>query len=275
MAEQLIGARIKALREKRGLSQDSLAQLFGFKDRQTVSAIETGLRRVTAEELVLAVEKLGAPLEYFTDPFLLVGEGRFSWRQTGVDAGRLGVRTPRRTLDRLVPVPGASGRAPDPAHAPGPRSHPSFPFRGCHAGRRSVRRRVRSRGRAGDAPRRGNGAGSRHHGAHGRRMRRHLGSGLPPARAGRGADRAPRSSRPQAFRSRPRAVPHPHLGCDAARALRRSPRDRRQSGRAAGQQLRRGSSDAARRPGAVRGLAGAVRSGTDRPVERGWRTRWA
>ena len=49
--------------------------MFGFNDRQTVSAIETGLRRVTAEELVLAVERLGAPLEYFTDPFLLVGEG--------------------------------------------------------------------------------------------------------------------------------------------------------------------------------------------------------
>ena len=84
-----IGARIKALREERRLSQDSLARLFGFKDRQTLSAIETGVRRVTAKELVLAVEKLGAPLEYFTDPFLLAGEGRFSWRQSGVDAGRL------------------------------------------------------------------------------------------------------------------------------------------------------------------------------------------
>ena len=80
----LIGARIKALREERKLSQDDLARLFGFKDRQTVSAIETGERRVSAEELLLAVEKLGAPLDYFTDPFLLVGEGRFSWRQTDV-----------------------------------------------------------------------------------------------------------------------------------------------------------------------------------------------
>ena len=58
--------------------------MFGFNDRQTVSAIETGARRVTAEELVLAVERLGAPLEYFTDPFPLVGEGRSSWRQSGV-----------------------------------------------------------------------------------------------------------------------------------------------------------------------------------------------
>ena len=79
-----IGPRIKALREERKLSQDDLARLFGFKDRQTVSAIETGERRVTAEELVIAVEKLGASLDYFTNPFLLVGEGRFSWRQTNV-----------------------------------------------------------------------------------------------------------------------------------------------------------------------------------------------
>ena len=86
---QLIGARIKALREERKLSQDDLARVFGFKDRQTVSAIETGERRVSAEELVIAVEKLGASLDYFTDPFLLVGEGKFSWRQTDVGPQRL------------------------------------------------------------------------------------------------------------------------------------------------------------------------------------------
>lgn len=90
MATQLIGARIKALREERNLSQDDLARLFGFKDRQTVSAIETGERRVTADELLLAVDKLGAPLDYFTDPFVLIGEGRFSWRQTNVGLVVLG-----------------------------------------------------------------------------------------------------------------------------------------------------------------------------------------
>ena len=89
MAAQLIGARIKALRQERGLSQDDLARVFGFKDRQTVSAIETGMRGVTAAELLLAVEKLGAPLDYFTDPFRLDGEGRFSWRRSGVPLHRL------------------------------------------------------------------------------------------------------------------------------------------------------------------------------------------
>ena len=90
MTAKLIGARIRALREDRNLSQEHVARIFGFKDRQTVSAIETGTRRVTAQELLLAVEKLGASLDYFTDPFLLAGEGRFSWRQTGVGAEQLG-----------------------------------------------------------------------------------------------------------------------------------------------------------------------------------------
>ena len=86
MARDLIGSRIKALRQARRLSQDDVARLLGFNDRQTVSMIETGTRRVSAQELLLAMEKLGEPLEYFTDPFRLEGEGRFSWRQSGVPA---------------------------------------------------------------------------------------------------------------------------------------------------------------------------------------------
>lgn len=84
-----VGRRIRALREQRGLSQEELARVFGFNDRQTVSAIETGARRLTAEELLRAMDKLSVPLDYFTDPFRLVGEGRFSWRQTGMDVADL------------------------------------------------------------------------------------------------------------------------------------------------------------------------------------------
>ena len=89
MARDLIGNRIKALREARGWSQDDVARMLGFNDRQTVSTIETGNRRVTAQELLLATEQMGAPLEYFTDPFRLEGEARFSWRQSGVPSERL------------------------------------------------------------------------------------------------------------------------------------------------------------------------------------------
>jgi Zn-dependent peptidase ImmA (M78 family)/DNA-binding XRE family transcriptional regulator len=89
MATDLIGLRMKALREERKLSQDEVARLFGFKDRQTVSAIETGERRLSARELLVAIEKLGTSLDYFTNPFLLVGEAKFSWRQSSVGLLRL------------------------------------------------------------------------------------------------------------------------------------------------------------------------------------------
>ena len=90
MGNQQIGRRIKALREERGLSQDALAEVLGVKDRQTVSAMETGLRRVRAEELLAIVEQLRVPLDYFTDPFRLDGEARFSWRQNNVAQGQAG-----------------------------------------------------------------------------------------------------------------------------------------------------------------------------------------
>lgn len=90
MANPLISQRLKALREEKKLSQEELAALFGFKDRQTVSAIETGERKLSADELLVAVQKLGAPLDYFTDPFRLVGEGHFNWRQSGVPDQVLG-----------------------------------------------------------------------------------------------------------------------------------------------------------------------------------------
>ena len=79
-----IGLRIKALREQRKLSQEELSRLLGFSDRQTLSAIETGERRVSAEELLLAAKHLKEPLEYFTDPYILAGEAQFSWRQMNV-----------------------------------------------------------------------------------------------------------------------------------------------------------------------------------------------
>lgn len=77
---ELISKRLKAAREKLGLTQAQLSERLGFKDRQTLAAIEAGSRKVTAEELLHAIEALGVDLDYFTDPFRLAGEGRFSWR---------------------------------------------------------------------------------------------------------------------------------------------------------------------------------------------------
>lgn len=75
-----IGLRLKAARERADLTQKELASALGLEHRQTLASIETGERRLTAEELLRAVSVLGVDLDYFTDSFRLVGEGRFSFR---------------------------------------------------------------------------------------------------------------------------------------------------------------------------------------------------
>jgi len=89
MDTAIIRTRLQALREQRQITQDALAQALGFKDRQTLSAIELGDRKVTADEVVHAARFFKVPVDYFTDPFELAGEGRFSWRQTNASMKQL------------------------------------------------------------------------------------------------------------------------------------------------------------------------------------------
>lgn len=89
MIDGMIGSRIKALREARKESQGDIAQLLGFRDRQTVGQIEAGERKVAARELLVLLEHFAVPLERFTNPYLLSGNERFSWRQQGVSAAEL------------------------------------------------------------------------------------------------------------------------------------------------------------------------------------------
>lgn len=89
MDTEIFRKRLKFLREKSTLSQEQLSEQFGFKDRQTLSSIEGGHRRISAEELVKACDIFNVDLSFFTDPYRLVGEGRFSWRQHNIDANQL------------------------------------------------------------------------------------------------------------------------------------------------------------------------------------------
>ena len=75
-----MGARIRAAREFVGMTQAQLSEAMGFADRQTLSTIENGDRRVQAEELVRASQVLGRSMDWFIDPFVVTGEARFSWR---------------------------------------------------------------------------------------------------------------------------------------------------------------------------------------------------
>lgn len=75
-----LGFRVAYARRKADLSQERLSETLGFADRQTLSSIENGERRVQPQELLKMSEALGRPLEWFLDPFVIAGEGDFSWR---------------------------------------------------------------------------------------------------------------------------------------------------------------------------------------------------
>lgn len=75
-----IAIRLKAARERAGLTQEELATKLGLDHRQSLTAIEAGERKMSAEELFQASAVLGRDISYFTDAFRLDGEGRFSFR---------------------------------------------------------------------------------------------------------------------------------------------------------------------------------------------------
>jgi transcriptional regulator with XRE-family HTH domain len=61
-----LGLRIKKYRESRGLNQEALARLLGVS-RPTLSLIENGLRKVSAEEIRKLGEIFGVSVEAFFD----------------------------------------------------------------------------------------------------------------------------------------------------------------------------------------------------------------
>lgn len=83
--ELRVHQRLRTVREQRDLTQEQLSAALGFNDRQTLAAIEAGERRITPQELAKAAEALGVTVDYLTDPYRLVGEGKFSFRARGVE----------------------------------------------------------------------------------------------------------------------------------------------------------------------------------------------
>lgn len=77
---RLIGERVRWARKEAKKTQEELSEELGFKDRQILANIEAGSRKVSADELLVLIASLGKPLDYFTDPYLIVEENIFSWR---------------------------------------------------------------------------------------------------------------------------------------------------------------------------------------------------
>lgn len=121
MTNPLIGLRLKALREDRDINQEAVAELLGFRDRQTVSAIENGDRRAKPEELTRLIDYFDLDSSYFTDPFRLVGEGKFSWRQS--DCAHQALNTYQERAGRWLAAYRALSSADD---RPGPKERRSL-----------------------------------------------------------------------------------------------------------------------------------------------------
>ncbi|CAM4189295.1 ImmA/IrrE family metallo-endopeptidase [Roseateles saccharophilus] len=75
-----MGGRVRVARESAKITQADLCEAVGFADRQTLSAIENGERRIQAAELVRISQAVNRPIEWFIDPFVVEGDARFSWR---------------------------------------------------------------------------------------------------------------------------------------------------------------------------------------------------
>lgn len=64
-----LGNRIKEARERRGLSQEALAEAV-LKDQGAISEYETGKRRLPAVDLPLFATALEVPIAYFFEPIV-------------------------------------------------------------------------------------------------------------------------------------------------------------------------------------------------------------
>ena len=110
-----IAVRLRAARERAGLTQYQLAARLRLNHRQIVARIEDGQRSLTAEELIRAMDVLGLDLDYFTDPFRLEGEGEFTFR-TGPDVVSSAVDEFERSAGRWIAMyrelSGERGREP-------------------------------------------------------------------------------------------------------------------------------------------------------------------
>jgi len=66
--EEVLEKRIMAARRAAGFSISEAAQRLGFKNYQTLSAIEKGARKINAHELIIIARLYGRSLDYFLEP---------------------------------------------------------------------------------------------------------------------------------------------------------------------------------------------------------------
>jgi len=77
---KIIGSRIRAARKMMEKSQEEISNAMGLGDRQILSNIEAGKRKVSADEMIKFMSILNQDLEFLTDPYIITEQNVFSWR---------------------------------------------------------------------------------------------------------------------------------------------------------------------------------------------------
>ncbi|MEW6326364.1 MAG: XRE family transcriptional regulator [Thermodesulfobacteriota bacterium] len=77
----VLGKRLLAARETAGFSITQAAQKLGFKNYQTLSAVEKGARKVNAHELIMMARLYGRSLDYFLESDIAPDPAPL-WRKT-------------------------------------------------------------------------------------------------------------------------------------------------------------------------------------------------
>lgn len=96
---ELVGSRVRLAREEAGISQTALAEKLGVASHQIVSQIETGLRALSSDEMFVLTELFGRPMDFFTDPYLVVDQSVISFR---VRKDAPGLKTFETRMQNLV-----------------------------------------------------------------------------------------------------------------------------------------------------------------------------
>lgn len=84
---QSIGNKLRQQRERRGISQATLAARADLGSRHVIARIECDCRAMNAVELLRALAALGMSIDEFSDAFATEPTARFSWRRRPDDTG--------------------------------------------------------------------------------------------------------------------------------------------------------------------------------------------
>ena len=87
--EEVLDKRIVAARKAAGFSITEAAQKLGFKNYQTLSAIEKGARKINAHELIMIARLYGRSLDYFLESDVAPDPVPLWRKNTGTDVNQI------------------------------------------------------------------------------------------------------------------------------------------------------------------------------------------